>query len=236
MSESAAASTPILVAEAVSKRFPPPAEVDALRAVSFELAPGELAALVGPSGSGKSTLLSVVGGLMTPTSGRVRVAGAELPALSPAARARARCERIGFVFQFHHLLPELTALENAALPAIVAAREGWRRETLASINSRAHALLASVGLEDRAGHFPTQLSGGEAQRVALARALANEPAVVLADEPTGNLDAKTASDLMDLVQRLNREAGVTFLIATHNPELVGRASRVLRLVNGELTK
>jgi lipoprotein-releasing system ATP-binding protein len=229
------AGAPILAAQGLAMRFPPPAEVEALRSVTFTLARGELAALVGPSGSGKSTLLSILGGLMTPTGGGVTVGGSGLSALPPAARARARCEHIGFVFQFHHLLPELTALENTALPALVAAREGWRPETLASIESRSRALLAAVGLDARAGHLPTQLSGGEAQRVALARALVNQPAVILADEPTGNLDARTASELMDLVQRLNREQGVTFLIATHNPELVDRASRVLRLANGTLT-
>jgi len=229
------AGAPILTAAGLAKHFPPPAEVEALRDVSFELGRGELAALVGPSGSGKSTLLSLLGGLMTPTAGRITAGGTELSALSDAARARVRCERIGFVFQFHHLLPELNALENVALPALVASREGWKPEELSSIEARSRSLLAAVGLEARMGHLPTQLSGGEAQRVALARALVNEPAVVLADEPTGNLDAVTASELMDLVQRLNRERGTTFLIATHNPELVGRASRVLRLANGALT-
>jgi lipoprotein-releasing system ATP-binding protein len=224
----------VVRAEGLAKSFDAPAPVHALHDVSFEIHRGELVALAGPSGAGKSTLLALLGGLLTPTRGRALISGIEMSALAPEERARARCQEVGFVFQFHHLLPELTALENVALPALVASREGWRRLPLGAAAARARGLLELVGLAERAGHRPAQLSGGEAQRVAVARALMNEPAVVLADEPTGNLDRATAEELMDVLQSLNRDPGVTFLIATHNPELMARASRVLRLEGGAL--
>jgi len=218
----------------LTKDYPSAVPVAAVRRVTLAIRPGELIALVGPSGAGKSTLLSLLGGLMTPTSGRIVVNGREISALDAAGRARARCEGIGFVFQFHHLLPELTALQNVALPGMVLAGYDGGRPAAAEAADRARELLEAVGLGNRMHHLPTELSGGEAQRVALARALANRPAVVLADEPTGNLDRDTARDLMDLIEKLNRGAQQTFVIATHNQELVDRASRVLRLVNGEL--
>jgi lipoprotein-releasing system ATP-binding protein len=222
-------------AEDLTKNYAGAVPVAAVSRVTLDIQPGELIALVGPSGAGKSTLLSLLGGLMTPTSGRIVVNGQDISTLGPTGRARARCAGIGFVFQFHHLLPELTALENVALPGMVLAGYDGGRPTAAQAADRARELLDAVGLGARREHRPTELSGGEAQRVALARALANRPAVILADEPTGNLDQATARDLMDLIESLNRGAGQTFVIATHNQELVDRASRVLRLVNGELT-
>ena len=223
----------VLEAHGLTKRFLSPVTIEAVRTVTLRLQAGELVALVGPSGAGKSTLLALLSGLQTATEGSVTVNGTELFGADAAVRSRIRNLHLGFVFQFHHLLPELTALENIMLPGIIAAREGWRPAN-DGLKRRALDLLEAMGLTQRASHLPTQLSGGEAQRVALARALMNEPAIVLADEPTGNLDQQTASGLMDMIERLNRENGQTFLIATHNHELMKRASRVLKMVNGEL--
>jgi lipoprotein-releasing system ATP-binding protein len=230
MSEAVAA----LEARGVTRSFTAPSLVLAVRSVTLKIMPGELAALIGPSGAGKSTLLSLLSGLLSPTNGTVLIDGSDLSGLDDSSRPRARNLGIGFVFQFHHLLPELTALENVMLPALIADREGWRPMSPVDIETRAKNLLEGVGLGARIAHLPTQLSGGEAQRAALARALMNRPAVVLADEPTGNLDQATALELMGMIQDLNRRDGQTFLIATHNQELVNRASRVLRMVNGEL--
>ncbi len=221
-------------AEGVAKTFEAPSRVQAVREASVTIRPGELIALVGPSGAGKSTLLGILGGLQAPTAGKVLIRGADLYAMNSTAVARFRNLEIGFVFQFHHLLPELTAEENVELPGRIALREGWGRLNPRSLKDRARALLAAVGLESRAEHLPVQLSGGEAQRVSLARALMNEPALVLADEPTGNLDQVTSSGLMDLIQALNRDSRQAFLIATHNADLVSRASRVLRIRNGAM--
>jgi len=227
--------TVVLKAEGLTKTFTAPVPVPAVRDVSLSIARGEVVALVGPSGSGKSTLLAMLGGLLRPTSGEVTLGGTPLAKASVNELARVRNLSLGFVFQFHHLLAELTALENVALPALVAAREGWLPRDPRAIEARARELLEAVGLAARADHLPAQLSGGEAQRVALARALVNGPALVLADEPTGNLDRATASGLMDLIERTNRELGQAILVATHNPELEKRASRVLKLVGGEMT-
>jgi len=227
---------PAIESRGVSRRFTSPSPVFAVRSVSLSIRPGELVALVGPSGAGKSTLLSLLSGLLSPSEGSVLLDGADLSGLDDAVRPRSRNLGIGFVFQFHHLLPELTVLENVMLPALIADREGWRPMKRAEIGLRAGDLLARVGLGARTAHLPAQISGGEAQRTALARALMNRPSVVLADEPTGNLDQATALELMGMIQEMNRRDGQTFLIATHNQELVNRASRVLRMVNGELTK
>jgi len=227
----------VLEAAGLTKRFYAPALVEAVHGVTLRLLAGELVALVGPSGAGKSTLLALLSGLMAATEGRVSVNGTELSGLKERDRPRVRNLSIGFVFQFHHLLPELTALQNVMLPGLIAAREGWTPlPAPGELEGRAHELLAAMGIEQRADHLPTQLSGGEAQRVALSRALMNKPAIVLADEPTGNLDQETAFELMDMIQTLNRRAGQTFLIATHNQEIMNRASRVLRMVNGGLTE
>lgn len=233
-SERTPRETAAIEAFALTKRFEAPSVVEAVKSVSFAVCEGELTALVGPSGAGKSTLLGLLGGLQQPSSGKVRLRGRDFPELGSDDGARARNLEIGFVFQFHHLLPELTALENVALPALVAAREGWRPLSAEAVAERARGLLGVMGLRERCDHRPGQLSGGEAQRVSLARALVNEPAVILADEPTGNLDQHRATELMDLIQNLNREFRQAFLIATHNAELMGRASRVFGMKNGEM--
>ena len=212
----------------LTKAYPTPREpLVVLKGVSLTLSPGQRIAVVGPSGSGKSTLLNILGTLDTPTSGRVRLAGVDPFALSPDDLARFRSRSIGFVFQDHHLLPQCTALENVLLPKL--AQEG---KTSMADAQRASDLLAKVGLSDRATHLPAELSGGERQRVAIARALINQPALLLADEPTGNLDSKTATAVADLLLSLSRE---TILIAvTHSAQLAERFDRKMQMQDGEL--
>ncbi|HEY8452407.1 MAG TPA: ABC transporter ATP-binding protein [Natronosporangium sp.] len=202
--------------------------VHALRGVSLRVEPGEYVAVVGPSGSGKSTLMHLLGGLDRPTSGRLVVAGRDLSTLSANQLAHLRSTTIGFVFQSFHLLPRTSAVDNVALPLVyqgVPARE--RRE-------RAAALLGQVGLAHRLTHRPNQLSGGEQQRVAIARAVVHEPALVLADEPTGNLDLDTATRVLELLEQSCRRRGATLVMATHGREVIGRADRVLRIHHGRV--
>lgn len=201
--------------------------VDALRGVSLEVQPGEHVAVTGPSGSGKSTLLTLLGGLERPTSGDVRVQGRSLAALDDRQLTRLRLEQVGFVFQRFHLLPVLTARENVELPM------AEMRVPSAERRQRAEELLAYVGLAARSGHRPTELSGGEMQRVAIARALANRPAILLADEPTGELDAATGRAILDLFQRLNDD-GMTMVVVTHDEHLAERAQRVVRMLDGRI--
>jgi putative ABC transport system ATP-binding protein len=201
-------------------------ETHALRSVDLEIAPGDFATLTGPSGSGKTTLLSLIGGLDRPTSGKVFVDGREVTALSAAALADLRLRRIGFVFQNYSLIPVLSAEENVAF---VLHLQGLDKPTCAR---RARAALAAVGLAGLEDRRPAKLSGGQQQRVAVARALAAEPAIVLADEPTANLDSTTAEGLIDIMAALNREHGVTFLISTHDPRVVARVGRRISLVDG----
>ena len=189
---------------------------------------GEIVAVVGESGTGKSTLLHLLGALDRPTAGTVRFEGRDLFEKSDEALAAFRNRSVGFVFQFHHLLPEFTAVENVAMPALI------QHRSLASVRPRALELLDLLGLADRADHQPSALSGGEKQRVAVARALMNEPALVLMDEPTGNLDAQTAAPLHREIERLSREVQQTFVLATHNPALASVAGRVLRLEHGRV--
>lgn len=203
-------------------------ELVVLEGVDLEVAQGEAVAIVGASGAGKSTLLHILGGLDRPTSGEVVVAGRRLNDLTSKELAAFRNEVIGFVFQFHHLLREFTAVENVMMPLLIA---GERVETA---RTRAEELLAQVGLSARATHRPGQLSGGEQQRVAVARALANRPAVLLADEPSGNLDTHTSEQLHDLFFRLRADHGVALVLATHNGELADRTDRVLRVRDGRL--
>jgi lipoprotein-releasing system ATP-binding protein len=220
---------PRIAGEDIVKGFPSgEGRLEVLRGASLAVKAGEIVAVVGPSGSGKSTLLHCLGGLDRPDAGRVAVDGIELSELPESEVARVRNRRIGFVFQFHHLLPDFTALENVMLPGLIAGHGEARA------GDRARELLEWVGLAARVTHAPAELSGGEQQRVAVARALANEPAAVLADEPSGNLDARTASDLHDLLMRLRDERGASFVIATHDVSLARRADRVLALDEGRL--
>ena len=194
--------------------------------LSLELAQGELLAVVGPSGCGKSTLLNLMGLLDEPTSGEVRLAGQPVAGLAENDRARLRATHIGFVFQLHHLLPQCTALENVLVPTLALQRPRSARNELAE---RARQLLSRVGLADEFGKRPAQLSGGERQRVAVVRALINQPKLLLADEPTGSLDAARGSELIDLLLELNREAGSSLVVVTHDETLASKLGRVLRL-------
>ncbi len=203
-------------------------ELRILEGVDIAVTPGEAVAVIGASGAGKSTLLHLLGGLDRPTAGAVILGGRSLAELSEQELASVRNARIGFVFQFHHLLREFTALENVMMPLLIS---GATRE---AARARAAELLAEVGLSERLTHKPWQLSGGEQQRVAVARALANQPAVVIADEPSGNLDTHTGEQLHELFFRLRSEHGVAMIIATHNRELADRADRVLHMKEGRL--
>ncbi|MAM67645.1 MAG: ABC transporter [Rhodospirillaceae bacterium] len=203
-------------------------ELNVLRGASAEIWAGETVALVAPSGAGKSTLLHIAGLLERPTSGEVRIGGKACSTLADDRRTALRRTEIGFVYQFHHLLPEFSAAENIIIPQMLAGEPKYRAKT------RASELLDLVGLADRASHRPAKLSGGEQQRVAIARALANLPSVLIADEPTGNLDEETADRVFDLLLQLTRDTGIAALVATHNPDLASRMDRTLRLENGLL--
>jgi putative ABC transport system ATP-binding protein len=202
--------------------------VVALADVSLEIAPGEFVVLMGPSGCGKSTLLHLLAGVDSPTSGEIWVDGHELSHLTDGALSRFRRDRIGIVYQFYNLLPTLSAWENVALPALLAG------VFPATARSRAEEWLIKVGLRQRGNHWPHELSGGEMQRVAIARALMNAPAILVADEPTGNLDSSAGREVMDLLSRLNAEQGVTIVLATHSHEAACFAQRVIRLKDGRV--
>jgi lipoprotein-releasing system ATP-binding protein len=231
MSDAKPSAPVVLTARAVSRSFREGSStLEVLHAVDLSVAAGERVAIIGASGSGKTTLLQILGGLDRPDRGTVQVLEQDIHALSETERGALRNRAIGFVYQFHHLLPEFSALENVAMPLLV------RRERTSMAIARAKEILVRVGLGERLTHRPSQLSGGERQRTAVARALVSSPSVVLADEPTGNLDGRNADQVFELMLELNRESGTSLVVVTHDARLAARMDRVVELTSGTLTQ
>jgi lipoprotein-releasing system ATP-binding protein len=221
--------SPIIELKNLTKIYKNGIDFRALDNANLRIKRGEFVAIVGPSGSGKSTLMHLIGLLDTPSSGTLLLDGNDVTKMSDKERSEMRNRMLGFVFQYHHLLPDFTALENVIMPLLIAGKN--RKEA----DEIANKLLKEVGLEDRMDHRPSELSGGQNQRVAVARALSCSPAIVLGDEPTGNLDTKTGDLIYELLRRLNKEYNQTFIVVTHNEELASKADRIIRLVDGKIT-
>jgi lipoprotein-releasing system ATP-binding protein len=212
----------------LSKVYPGGVEVRALDGIDLDIKRGEFLSIIGPSGSGKSTLLHMIGILDTPTSGTINIDGRVVTDMSEKERSKARNEILGFVFQYHHLLPDFTALENVMMPLLIGGMNKKAARKAASV------LLEDVGLADRMDHLPSQLSGGQAQRVSVARALANNPGIVIGDEPTGNLDTRSSDMIYDLLRDLNHNKGQTFILVTHDEKMAKKTDRIIRLVDGKI--
>ncbi len=229
MSENQGVETEMIKTQSLTKTYDMgEVKVHAIRGIDLKIKKGEFIAVMGPSGSGKSTLLHMLGGLDTPTSGRVFIDGEEISRLSEDELAKMRSKKIGFVYQFHNLIPTLTALENVELPMIFrGTKKDERRKKAAS-------LLESVGLGNRLGHTPSQLSGGQQQRVAVARALANSPSIILGDEPTGELDTKSGKEVLGIMKRLNKEDELTLVIVTHDHGVAKQAGRIIHVLDGRI--
>ncbi|MDQ1275729.1 MAG: lipoprotein-releasing system ATP-binding protein [Euryarchaeota archaeon] len=220
--------SPIIELKNLTKVYKNGVEFRALDNANLVIKKGEFVAIVGPSGSGKSTLMHLIGLLDTPSSGTLLIDGKDVTKMSDKERSAMRNRMLGFIFQYHHLLPDFTALENVMMPLLIAGKSRNEAKTIAE------KLLKDVGLADRMDHRPGELSGGQNQRVAVARALSCSPAIVLGDEPTGNLDTKTGDLIYELLRRLNREYNQTFIVVTHNEELAGKADRVVKIVDGKI--